>query len=198
MDCQACSEEIPDDSIFCPECGARQDLSKAGGSTFGVLTPQAVQGNDADGGAAASQPMDVDTLNRLAFQMKGDAPQEESPQNANSPNDLAAAFSGAVSGTNEIVDRVNEAEKEQKTSARSEWLEMNQQTATDVLSQVNSELPSHLRQEQAASPGGAARFLEEALGENSGSDDVPAVGLLRRMAEVAVRRVARKLSLIHI
>ena len=33
MDCMSCGEHIPDDSIFCPECGARQDLSRAGGFT---------------------------------------------------------------------------------------------------------------------------------------------------------------------
>ena len=48
MDCQACSEEIPEDSIFCPECGARQDLSKGGGRSFGVVTPQAVQSGNTD------------------------------------------------------------------------------------------------------------------------------------------------------
>ncbi len=191
MGCQACSEEIPDDSIFCPECGARQDLSKAGGRTFGVVSPQAVQaGNEPEEGGAATQAMDVDTLNRLAFQMKGDAPQDTPAEPTAESNDLAAAFGSAVSGTNEIVDRVNVAEKEQKSSARNEWLEMNHQTATDVLSQVNSELPTHLRQDDSG--GGAARFLEEALGEDAGPEDVPAVGLLRRMAEVAVRRVARK------
>ena len=55
MFCDSCSEEVPDDSIFCPECGARQNLSRAsfgtpaeslsGGvatsSGAGVVTPQA-------------------------------------------------------------------------------------------------------------------------------------------------------------
>ena len=31
MQCGSCLEEIPDDSIFCPECGARQEMSRAGG-----------------------------------------------------------------------------------------------------------------------------------------------------------------------
>ena len=38
MECTSCGEHIPDDSIFCPECGARQDLSRAGGFT----TPNSV------------------------------------------------------------------------------------------------------------------------------------------------------------
>ena len=31
MQCGSCFEEIPTDSIFCPECGARQEMSRAGG-----------------------------------------------------------------------------------------------------------------------------------------------------------------------
>ena len=56
MFCESCSEEVPDDSIFCPECGARQNHSRAsfgapaeslsGGvatsSGSGVVTPQAI------------------------------------------------------------------------------------------------------------------------------------------------------------
>ena len=33
MECGSCGELIPDDSIFCPECGSRQDMSRAGGFT---------------------------------------------------------------------------------------------------------------------------------------------------------------------
>ena len=60
MFCDTCNEEIPDDSIFCPECGARQNLSKAsfgvpteslsGGvptsSGLGVVTPQSFSQSD--------------------------------------------------------------------------------------------------------------------------------------------------------
>nr|MBC8518763.1 zinc ribbon domain-containing protein [Euryarchaeota archaeon] len=196
MDCQSCSDEIPDDSIFCPECGARQDLSSAGGRSFGVVTPQAVQpaGQDDTTSQPAPQAMDVDTLNQLAFQMKtgqtADSPDPAPTGDATA--DMADAFDGAISGNNQIVDRMVVAEKEQKSEARNEWLSMNQQTATDVLSQVNSELPSHLRREDAVASG-AARFLEDALGDAPPDPkDGPSVGLLRRMAEVAVRRVARK------
>jgi Zn finger protein HypA/HybF involved in hydrogenase expression len=196
MDCQSCADEIPDDSIFCPECGARQDLSNAGGRSFGVVTPQAVQAANQDetGAQPVPQAMDVDTLNRLAFQMKTgqSAEAEGNEPSAESPVDISDAFDGAISGTNQIVDRMVVAEKENKSEARSEWLTMNHQTATDVLSQVNAELPAHLRREEDASSG-AARFLEEALGDAPPDPkDGPSVGLLRRMAEVAVRRVARK------
>ena len=30
MQCGSCGEVIPSDSIFCPECGARQEMSRAG------------------------------------------------------------------------------------------------------------------------------------------------------------------------
>ena len=33
MECGSCNEQIPDDSIFCPECGSRQEMSRAGGFT---------------------------------------------------------------------------------------------------------------------------------------------------------------------
>ena len=48
MQCGSCGEEIPADSIFCPECGARQDLSRAGGFT----APNAVglSGQEVTGG----------------------------------------------------------------------------------------------------------------------------------------------------
>ena len=57
MQCTSCSEEIPDDSIFCPECGSRQDLSRAnfgsdtstlggdessGARTHGVVSSEAI------------------------------------------------------------------------------------------------------------------------------------------------------------
>jgi len=196
MDCQSCADEIPDDSIFCPECGARQDLSNSGGRSFGVVTPQAVQAanKEESGGQQEHQAMDVDTLNRLAFQMKSgqSADTGENEPSAESPIDISDAFDGAITGTNQVVDRMAVVEKEQKSEARSEWLTMNQQTATDVLSQVNAELPAHLRREDTAESG-AARFLEDALGDTPPDPkDGPSVGLLRRMAEVAVRRVARK------
>ena len=80
MDCQVCSEEIPDDSLFCPECGARQDPSKSGamgGRNFGVVSSQAVQAthdmqaSDAAGGTNVGA--DPSFLNQIANQM-GDVP----------------------------------------------------------------------------------------------------------------------------
>ena len=96
-----------------------------------------------------------------------------------------------MTSMDDVVDRLHDAEVEQKENARSEWLRMNQQTAADVISSVNSELPAHLRK-QDEHAAGAARFLEETLGDDMQSSDAPSISLLRRMCEVAVRRVARK------
>ena len=64
---------------------------------------------------------------------------------------------------------------------------MNQQSAVDVLSSIGGELPSHLKGQDETS---AAEFLANAIG--SGKDESGNDALFKRMAEVAVRRVARK------
>ena len=206
MHCQVCEEEIPDDSIFCPECGGRQDLSRAkfaatGGTAsrgVGVVSPQAVaaQREQQQQAAPDVQTMSAEMLSQIASNVAPAQPEPAPAADQDAP-DMEAMFAQAAGGVSEVssmddvVDRLHDAEVEQKENARSEWLRMNQQTAADVISSVNSELPSHLRKqdEHAAS---AARFLEETLGEDLQASDLPSIGLLRRMAEVAVRRVARK------
>ena len=64
---------------------------------------------------------------------------------------------------------------------------MNQQSAANVLSSIGGELPSHLKGQDENS---AAEFLANAIG--SGKDESANDALFKRMAEVAVRRVARK------
>ena len=66
MQCGSCFEEIPADSIFCPECGARQEMSRAGalpgvggvglggqevsgGRNFGVVSGEAVMNQHTPG-----------------------------------------------------------------------------------------------------------------------------------------------------
>ena len=202
MDCQVCEEEIPEDSIFCPECGGRQDLSgarfAATGSTasrgVGVVTPQAIESQREQQHQAApdARPMSAEMLNQLASGMAPSEQPEETPV-ANMEDMFAQAAGGAsgMTSMDDVVDRLHDAEVEQKENARSEWLRMNQQTAADVISSVNSELPAHLRK-QDEHAAGAARFLEETLGDDMQSSDAPSISLLRRMCEVAVRRVARK------
>jgi hypothetical protein len=86
-----------------------------------------------------------------------------------------------------MVNRLSIAEKEIKNERRGQWLQMNQDSASSVLAQISGELPAHLQEEASK----AAEFLKETIGggENEASIDK---SLLRRMAEVSVRRVARK------
>jgi len=187
-----CSEEIPGDSLFCPECGARQDPSKSGamgGRNFGVVSSQAVQAThdmqatDAAGGTNVGA--DPSFLNQIANQM-GDAPTQNAPptQNAN-PAEPSSV-------TDQVVDHIVESERAEKAGARNEWLAMNQKTASGVLAGLaGGEVPEHL-----ASATGSARFLDDGqdvgLEKKRAKSNQPSSSLLRRMAEVASRRVARK------
>jgi hypothetical protein len=91
----------------------------------------------------------------------------------------------STSPTDEMVNRLAEAEKAMKSERRNQWLNMNQASASNVLSNLGADLPGHLRNETNA----AQEILSGALG---GQKDVPNDAFLRRMCEVAVRRVARK------
>ena len=186
MDCQVCSEEIPDDSLFCPECGARQDPSKSGamgGRNFGVVSSQAVQATQdmqaADAAGGSDVAADPSFLNQIANQMSAPSAQDVAP-------------SQPTSMTDQVVDHIVEAERAEKAGARNEWLAMNQKTASGVLAGLaGGEVPEHL-----ASAGGTARFLDDGqdvgLEKKRAKSNQPSPSLLRRMAEVATRRVARK------
>ena len=184
MDCQVCSEEIPSDSLFCPECGARQDPSKSG-RNFGVVSSQAIQAThdmqetDASGGSVEGANS-ADFLNQIAGQMTGAPTQQPTP--SGEPSSL----------TDQVVDQIVESERAEKTGARNEWLAMNQKTASGVLAGLaGGEVPEHL-----ASSTGAARFLDDGqdvgMEKKRAKSNQPSPSLLRRMAEVASRRVARK------
>ncbi|MDC0056511.1 hypothetical protein OAJ94_05615 [Deltaproteobacteria bacterium] len=103
------------------------------------------------------------------------------------PQSLQSTYNPSVSPTDEMVNRLSIAEKEIKNERRGQWLQMNQDSASSVLAQISGELPAHLQEEASK----AAEFLKETIGggENEASIDK---SLLRRMAEVSVRRVARK------
>jgi len=261
MDCPSCSESIPDDSIFCPECGSRQNLSRAsedftqalGGGMVaapasgvdggGTITRR--QSEDDSGGAAS------DLLSQIAQGMDNSPmqqpqqfhqPESQQPQQKPSGAVSGGAVSGgdvsddAVSGgtfssavasdmpnsnphtlsgmtgashvissdpitgytplqvsnnpanspTDVMVNRIAEAEKEVKTERRSQWLQMNHDSAANVLGSIAGELPSHLQQQNDP----AQALLKQTM--SGGEEEGPAPSLLRRMSEVAVRRVARK------
>ncbi|MEJ6531424.1 MAG: hypothetical protein QNL81_07615, partial [Euryarchaeota archaeon] len=262
MECGSCVEVIPDDSIFCSECGARQEMSRAGGFTshntvglggqevsggrsFGVVSGEAVrQQRDEQSGATGNIPTDI--MQQIAQGIQnpqntppGTLPQQEIPQDQQFPpqnqqfppqnqqlpqqqsdfpplnrsnipsnHEGQSLGSGAMpnrsidetevvgsiigdnpshSPTDRMVNQLAEAERAMKDERRSQWLNMNQSSATNVLANLGAELPAHLRQEQV-NP--AANVMAGAMGQTV--VDGPSEALLRRICEVAVRRVARK------
>ena len=290
MQCGSCMEEIPNDSIFCPECGARQEVSRAGsfanagavglggqevtgGRNFGVVSGEAIrQQRDAGHGQVGGLPPEV--LQQIAMgvqqqqnipqgqfppqqgipphQMGQFPPQALPPQQGMPPNQMGqfppqqgmppnqggqipqtnqqptnvvggahsdlpqslrgpSLSSGAVpqknpanvtgfnpggtmvannpsaSPTDAMVNRLAEAERAMKDERRSQWLNMNQTPASNVLASLGAELPSHLR---GGDTNVAKEIMAGALGQPSAN--APDEALLRRMCEVAVRRVARK------
>jgi len=281
MNCGSCGEQIPTDSMFCPECGARQDTSVAGG--FAPPPPSAVQpsiptfpqqqrsfdpvsGPDQRAQQEANlQQMGqvpTDALHGMAQGLQqhqnlppgmyppqplggyppqggyspqgmpmqpGMPPQQGMPaagmggprpgSNVSPMNDLPATArtplsSGAVpsatnvspmapggtriahnpanSPTDAMVNRLAEAERAVKDERRSQWLSMNQSSASTVLANLGAggELPAHLRGADAQAST-AANIL---AGGGAGASEkaAPNDALLRRISEVAVRRVARK------
>ena len=87
-----------------------------------------------------------------------------------------------------MVNRLAEAERAMKDERRSQWLNMNQSPANNVLASLGADLPAHLRGAETTNP--AQDVIAGALGQPV-SKDSPSEALLRRMCEVAVRRVAR-------
>ena len=263
MECGSCAAMIPDDSIFCPECGSRQEMSRAGsfsavGSTslgggevtggrgFGVVSGEAVRQQRDAQQQGMPQGIPADVLQQIASgihqqsnlppggqippqqpsqfpnQMSNQFPQAQ-PFGQNQPSqmpqiqqrsDLPTQPKGptlgsgalptsnvepqlggttvsnnpAASPTDAMVNRLAETERAVKNERRSQWLNMNQSSATNVLANLGADLPSHLKDAQGITP--AAEVIAGTMGQSS--TDAPNEALLRRMCEVASRRVARK------
>ena len=259
MQCGSCLEEIPDDSIFCPECGARQEMSRAGGlpgvgsmglggqevsggRNFGVVSGEAIMNQNMNQGMPGQGlPPGVmpELMGQIAQNMQSmpqqGMPPQGMPQNVlptsnvtplpgqappniggsrgdmppaargpslasgagpntnlgaqnNQVGGLSVSNNPSLSPTDAMVNRIAEAERTVKNERRSQWLQMNQESAANVLSSIGGELPSHLK--GSDNEASAAEFLANAIGsdkDGSGND-----ALYRRMSEVAVRRVARK------
>ena len=219
----SCGEHIPNDSIFCPECGARQDLSRAGGFTapnsvglagqevtggrsFGVVSGEAIR-QQREMSVSDPNAISPELMRQIAEGMQnqqnippvGNFPPQGFQNQTNNPNQIPRNDLGNMrqnmpnvtpmgqssSPTDEMVDRLAHAEKAMKSERRSQWLNMNQASASNVLSSLGADLPAHLRNEKNA----AQEILTGALG---GQKEAPSDAFLRRMCEVAVRRVARK------
>tara|TARA_B100000965_G_scaffold404785_1_gene436591 strand:- start:838 stop:2157 length:1320 start_codon:yes stop_codon:yes gene_type:complete len=226
MQCDSCGEEIPADSIFCPECGSRQDLSRAGGfnapnsvglsgqevsggRNFGVVSGEAIR-HQREMSVSDPNAVSPELMRQIAQSMQnenipptGTFPPQGYLNPINEQTNLNQQMSGNNLGntpltnvqnvtpmnqsspTDEMVTRLAEAEKAMKSERRNQWLNMNQASASNVLSNLGADLPAHLRNETNA----AQEILTGALG---GQKDAPNEAFLRRMCEVAVRRVARK------
>ena len=274
MDCGSCTELIPDDSIFCPECGARQEMSRAGGFTnpgsiglsgqevsggrnFGVVSGEAIR-QQRDMSMGGNTNISPEVLQQIAMGIQqqpnlppgqfppqnippnqmgqfppqnfppnqmGQMPPQSMPQqpqqgnvlpnvqsdrpqqargpslasgavpqkpvsniSAYTPGSTVVASNPSASPTDAMVNRLAEAERAMKDERRSQWLNMNQTPANNVLASLGAELPSHLRGAEPSNP--AQEVISGALGQ--APSDAPNEALLRRMCEVAVRRVARK------
>ena len=93
-----------------------------------------------------------------------------------------------ASPTDAMVNHLAETERAVKNERRNQWLNMNQSSASNVLANLGADLPSHLRDAQGITP--AAEVVAGAMGQST--SEGPNDALLRRMCEVASRRVARK------
>ena len=106
------------------------------------------------------------------------------------PGGTKIAHNPSNSPTDAMVNRLAEAERAVKDERRSQWLSMNQSPASSVLANLGGgELPPHIRGENQGG-NAAAEIMAGAMGKPS--SEAPSEPLLRRISEVAVRRVARK------
>ena len=97
------------------------------------------------------------------------------------------AHNPAASPTDAIVNNLAEQDRVMKNERRSQWLSMNHSPAGDVLASLGADMGG-LQGQGAPNP--AAAVLANTIGaqDTDGLDDA----LLKRLSEVAIRRVARK------
>ena len=218
MQCGSCGEEIPSDSLFCPECGARQtpgassgmglntataptpnhthtpanlppvdpmpNPGQMGNPLIGDVTPAMDSNAPSQTTVERADPEVISTsfLSSLAAEIEGGnpAPQvEPSPQGIRSPSDM-------------VVDAMAEADREKKANARSAWLSMNQQSASDFLNAVGAVQSSPSIDRGTRSLDEVEPIEAPRPRSQSSSSGLPNEQLVRRMVEVAVRRVGRK------
>ena len=151
---------------------------------MGQFPPQNQQPTNVVGGARSDLPQQL----RGPSLSSGAVPQKN-PANvtAFNPGGTMVANNPSASPTDAMVNRLAEAERAMKDERRNQWLNINQTPAGNVLASLGAELPSHLR---GVDNDAAKEIMAGALGQTSANS--PDEALLRRMCEVAVRRVARK------
>ena len=204
MQCESCGEEIPSDSLFCPECGSRVNASGGGMSPASASIP-----------APAHEPISEMPVEPSQFQQQinpqGMMGQEQLQPNPNDPqlgaqnflSSLAADMTGqsptpaadvdpSRSAQDMVVDAMVEADREKKANARSAWLSMNQQSASDFLNAVGAVQGAPNIDRSSTSLDEVEPFNPPQQTRVSSSSNLPSDTLVRRMVEVAVRRVGRK------
>ena len=252
MQCSACAEMIPADSLFCPECGGSeqgqnmaQSFAEEQGSYSAHVAPvqplhpppqpMPSRTNMMPGGAtndvlqhlasgfgqpASSIPQPDRTMGLPPELMSTPQPTLP-PASTPTPNPVTGGLgdlpvnrhgptlgSGqgmsqrvdqeigqrigttrvsnpTLSQTDDVVNRIHEAERNLKDVRRDQWLEMNRASASNVLASIGSELPSHLA--EVSNP--AAKALADRLSTPNPAHPDPILPWCT-MAEVAVRRVA--------
>ena len=204
MQCESCGEEIPSDSLFCPECGSRVNASGGGMSPAPATTP-----------TPAHEPISEMSVDPSHFQqpinpqgMMGQEQTQPSPVDSqmgaqNFLSSLAADMTGqsptaapnvdsARSAQDMVVDAMVEADREKKANARSAWLSMNQQSASDFLNAVGAVQGAPNIDRSSTSLDEVEPFNPPQQNRVPSSSNLPSDTLVRRMVEVAVRRVGRK------
>ena len=204
MQCESCGEEIPSDSLFCPECGSRVNVGGGGISPAPSPIP-----------TPSYEPISEIPVEPSQFQQpinpQAIMGQEQTPQNPvdnqmgaqNFLSSLAADMTGqpptpvhdidpSRSAQDMVVDAMVEADREKKANARSAWLSMNQQSASDFLNAVGAVQGAPNIDRSSTSLDEVEPVNAPQQTRTSSSSNLPSDTLVRRMVEVAVRRVGRK------
>ncbi len=209
MQCGSCGEEIPSDSLFCPECGARQNASGGGmapsPAPSPAPTPEPVSEMPIDPSSFQQPPNLQGLMGQGQIQPNQIQPNQMEPEMGaqNFLSSLAADMTGqpapaspqidpSRSAQDMVVDAMAEADREKKANARSAWLSMNQQSASDFLNAVGAVQGAPNIDRSSTSLDEIEPFTPSQQNRTSSPSNLPSDTLVRRMVEVAVRRVGRK------
>ena len=103
------------------------------------------------------------------------------------PGGTTIAHNPAASPTDAIVNHLAEQDRVMKNERRSQWLSMNHTPAGEVLASLGADV-GNLQGAGGLNPAAAVLASTIGAGDGAGLDEA----LIGRLAEVAVRRVARK------
>ena len=204
MQCESCGEEIPSDSLFCPECGSRVNVSGGGMSPASAPIPAPTHEPISEIPVEPSQfEQPINPQGMLGQEQVQPNPIDSQVGAQNFLSSLAADMTGQAStpgpdvdpsrsAQDMVVDAMVEADREKKANARSAWLSMNQQSASDFLNAVGAVQGAPDIDRGSTSLDEVEPFNPPQQTRVSSSLNLPSDTLVRRMVEVAVRRVGRK------